>query len=149
MDNSKVFSVLLGGTLAGSPLYAQTPTSVAPDNSRTNKVDASNAAATADTQSNTAMDIDLTKRIRQSVMADKPLSTNAHNVKIVTNGGHEKPPTEKPQIVLAASCSALTNAFRAAPYSLLVATGHAELMTMINRSSLNVVIDWPKMPTAS
>jgi hypothetical protein len=45
------------------------------------------------------------------------------------------------EIDLAASCNALTNAFLAAPYSLLVAAGHAELMTMINRSSLNVVID--------
>jgi hypothetical protein len=50
---------------------------------------------------------------------------------------------------LAASRNALTNAVLAALYSLLVATGHAELMTMITRSSLNVVIDWPKMPTAS
>jgi len=30
------------------------------------------------------MDLDLTKRIRQSVMADKSLSTYAHNIKIVT-----------------------------------------------------------------
>jgi hypothetical protein len=53
------------------------------------------------------------------------------------------------EIDLAASRNALTNAVLDALYSLLVAAGHAELMTMINRSSLNVVIDWPKMPTAS
>jgi hypothetical protein len=57
--------------------------------------------------------------------------------------------TKKPQIDLAASCNAFRNAVLAALYSLLVAAGQAELMTMTNRSSLNVVIDWPKMPTAS
>jgi hypothetical protein len=56
---------------------------------------------------------------------------------------------DKAENYFAASRNALTNAFLAALYSLLVATGHAELMTITNRSSLNVVIDWPKMPTAS
>jgi hyperosmotically inducible periplasmic protein len=32
--------------------------------------------------------VDLTKRIRQSVMADKALSTYAHNVKIITVNGN-------------------------------------------------------------
>ena len=53
------------------------------------------------------------------------------------------------EIELAVSCNALMNAVLAALYSLLVAAGQAELMTMTNRSSLNVVTDWPKMPTAS
>jgi hyperosmotically inducible protein len=60
----------------------------APDNTRANKVDQSTTSINADSQSNAPSDIDLTKRIRQSVMADKSLSTYAHNVKIVTvNGG--------------------------------------------------------------
>jgi hyperosmotically inducible periplasmic protein len=87
MNKSTIFALLVSSTLAGAHVIAQTPTSVPPDNSKTNKVDASNAAASADTQSNTSADIDLTKRIRQSVIADKSLSTYAHNVKIVTNGG--------------------------------------------------------------
>jgi hypothetical protein len=36
---------------------------------------------------NHSSDVDLTKRIRQSVVADKSLSTYAHNVKIVTLNG--------------------------------------------------------------
>ena len=44
-------------------------------------------SATAGTQSNHPTDVDLTKRIRQSLMADKSLSTYAHNVKIVTVHG--------------------------------------------------------------
>jgi len=59
----------------------------APDNTKSNKVDHSNSAATADAQTNKSSDIDLTKRIRKSVMADKALSTYAHNVKIVAVNG--------------------------------------------------------------
>jgi osmotically-inducible protein OsmY len=66
---------------------ASPPQATAPDNSKSNKVDRSNAAATADAQTNKSSDIDLTKRIRKSVMADKALSTYAHNVKIVTVNG--------------------------------------------------------------
>lgn len=58
-----------------------------PDNSKSNKLDQSNMSATADAQSNHASDVDLTKRIRKSVIADKSLSTYAHNVKIVTVKG--------------------------------------------------------------
>jgi osmotically-inducible protein OsmY len=87
MNKSTVFALLVASTLAAAQVIAQTPTAVAPDNSRTNKVDASNAIATADTQSNSSTDIDLTKRIRQSVIADKSLSTYAHNIKIVTANG--------------------------------------------------------------
>jgi osmotically-inducible protein OsmY len=59
----------------------------APDNTKSNKVDDSNSAATADAQTNKSSDIDLTKRIRKSVLADKALSTYAHNVKIVAING--------------------------------------------------------------
>jgi hyperosmotically inducible protein len=59
----------------------------APDNTKSNKVDHSNSAATADAQTNKSSDMDLAKRIRKSVMADKTLSTYAHNVKIVAVNG--------------------------------------------------------------
>lgn len=59
----------------------------APDNSKSNKLDSSNTSATAGAQSNHSTDVDLTKRIRQSLIADKSLSTYAHNVKIVTLNG--------------------------------------------------------------
>jgi hyperosmotically inducible periplasmic protein len=87
MTKSTVYGLLVSSMLAGPYAIAQSPTSVAPDNSKTNKLDASNATATADTQSNNSADIDLARRIRQSVVADKSLSTYAHNVKIITNGG--------------------------------------------------------------
>jgi hyperosmotically inducible periplasmic protein len=58
------------------------------DNTKTNKPDAYNSTGTADKQSNDATDLNLTKEIRKSVLADKELSTYAHNVKIVSVGGN-------------------------------------------------------------
>lgn len=60
---------------------------VAPDNTKSNKLDASNRGAVSDKQANNAADMDLAKRIRRSVMADKGLSTYGHNVKIVAVNG--------------------------------------------------------------
>ena len=60
---------------------------VAPDNSKNNRLDTSNRATTSDDQKNDATDLELVKRIRQSVMADKDLSTYGHNVKIVAVNG--------------------------------------------------------------
>jgi len=77
-------SVLL---IAGAAA-AQPSSDVAPDNSRSNKSDSTNRSTTADDQTNQHADIDLTKRIRQSLTADKGLSTYAHNVKIVSINGH-------------------------------------------------------------
>jgi BON domain len=66
---------------------AQTSAPVPADNAKSNQIDASNANVTADSQSNNLADMDLTKRIRQSLMADKSLSTYAHNVKVVSING--------------------------------------------------------------
>jgi hyperosmotically inducible periplasmic protein len=87
MNKPTVAVLLLSSMLAAPHVIAQTPSTVAPDNAKSNKVDESNATATADAQTNHATDIDLTKRIRQSIMADKSLSTYAHNIKIVTVNG--------------------------------------------------------------
>jgi Ni/Co efflux regulator RcnB len=57
-----------------------------PDNSR-NNADASNRDASADAQGNGKQDVDLTARIRRSVMDEKGLSTYGHNVKIVSMNG--------------------------------------------------------------
>jgi hyperosmotically inducible protein len=59
----------------------------APDNSKSNRVDASNHAATADKAQNDSADLDLAKHIRHDVIADKSLSTYGHNVKIVAVNG--------------------------------------------------------------
>lgn len=66
--------------------YAQTTTPPA-DNTKTNATDQSHTTMSADAQSNDATDLDLTQRIRRSIIADKALSTYAHNVKIVAVNG--------------------------------------------------------------
>jgi hyperosmotically inducible periplasmic protein len=58
------------------------------DNSKSNQVDPSNTTATADAQMNDSSDVHITQAIRKSLMADKSLSTYAHNVKVVTVNGH-------------------------------------------------------------
>ena len=58
-----------------------------PDNTKVNERDRDKSQPTADQQSNNPSDLDITQQIRQSIMKDKTLSTYAHNVKIITEGG--------------------------------------------------------------
>jgi hyperosmotically inducible periplasmic protein len=58
-----------------------------PDNTKVNKRDRNSGEVTADQQKANATDRDLTKKIRQSVIADKSLSSYAHNVKIISQDG--------------------------------------------------------------
>jgi hyperosmotically inducible periplasmic protein len=76
---------------AGAALAnAQAPTpspSVAPDNTAVNKRDAKASEPTADQQHNDDSDLGITQQIRKSIMADKSLSTYAHNVKVISQDG--------------------------------------------------------------
>src|ERR1700730_1274323 len=67
-----------------APAFAQTPA----DNTKVNARDRAKGAQTADQQKDNAGDRDITQQIRRAVMDDKSLSTYAHNVKIITQGGH-------------------------------------------------------------
>jgi hyperosmotically inducible protein len=80
-------AVLLG--LSGSvPANGQTQSSqVQPDNTKINKRDQNPGEVTADQQKANAGDRALAAKIRSSVIADKSLSTYAHNVKIITQAG--------------------------------------------------------------
>jgi osmotically-inducible protein OsmY len=62
---------------------AQTP----PDNSKVNARDRAKGAPTADQQKENANDRQLTQKIRQALMQDKTLSSYAHNVKVIAQGG--------------------------------------------------------------
>jgi osmotically-inducible protein OsmY len=57
------------------------------DNTGKNVRDRNAAALTAGEQSGEKGDVAITARIRKSLVADKDLSTNAHNVKVITKGG--------------------------------------------------------------
>jgi hyperosmotically inducible periplasmic protein len=54
-----------------------------PDNSSQNK----NQDQTAQNQSSAASDRELTAKVRKAIVADKDLSTYAHNIKIITQNG--------------------------------------------------------------
>jgi osmotically-inducible protein OsmY len=58
-----------------------------PDNTGVNKGDGSGTATTADSQRENHNDRYLTQQIRKAVMADKSLSTYAHNVKVISQDG--------------------------------------------------------------
>jgi len=76
-------SVLVFATLGTPLLLAATPFPQQPDNSAQNK----NAGTTADNQPNGKSDRDITAGVRKAIIADKSLSTYAHNIKIITTNG--------------------------------------------------------------
>ena len=69
------------------PAFAITIGAQAPDNTKVNARDRQPNAKTADQQSNARSDVDVTRRIRRAIVADKSLSTAAHNVKVITRAG--------------------------------------------------------------
>lgn len=76
--------------MAGTMGFAQsTPMqdSPKPDNTEMNQRDRNAAEPTADQQKETAMDREMSRKIRRSIMDDKALSTNAHNIKIISQNG--------------------------------------------------------------
>ena len=85
---SSIRAFVVTGALAVSAgvAFAQTP-QTPPDNTKVNTRDRAKGAVTADQQKENAGDRDLTQKIRKSLMADKSLSTYAHNVKVVAQGG--------------------------------------------------------------
>ena len=78
-------AVILTGlcSLTSISVNAQAPA----DNTKVNARDRAKGAVTADQQKENVTDRQVAKRIRQSLMNDKSLSTYAHNVKVVSQGG--------------------------------------------------------------
>ena len=74
--------VLFAASLAAAQSQSQKP-----DNSGVNTRDRQPGAVTADQQGNSAADRTATQKIREAIVADKDLSTYAHNVKVVTRDG--------------------------------------------------------------
>jgi hyperosmotically inducible periplasmic protein len=88
MPQMKFTAIALLAVLGAAP--AGVVLAQAPDNSRSNSAteNSTDRGSIADGQSNRPQDLQLTQTIRRSVMADKTLSVDAHNVKIVTINGH-------------------------------------------------------------
>jgi hyperosmotically inducible periplasmic protein len=85
--HTTIATVLSLGLTCSGAMNAQSSGEKKPDNSAVNKRDQNPGEATADQQKMSAADRDLTAKIRRSLMADKSLSTYAHNVKIISQGG--------------------------------------------------------------
>jgi len=77
--------VIIAG-LAAQPTFAG-PEKYPADNSGKNVRDRDASAVTAGDQSNDKSNARITQAIRKAVVADKSLSTNAHNVKIIAADG--------------------------------------------------------------
>jgi hyperosmotically inducible protein len=75
------------GTLLALPAQAAAGRQAAPDNTKVNTRDREKTQKTADQQTNNPADLDTTQQIRKAILADKSLSTNAHNIKIITSDG--------------------------------------------------------------
>jgi hypothetical protein len=59
----------------------------APDNTKNNERDRNDANKTPLDQSNNSADIDITAKIRSAIVDDSAMSTNARNIKIITQNG--------------------------------------------------------------
>jgi osmotically-inducible protein OsmY len=77
-------AIVMTGVLSSSmSAIAQTPA----DNTKVNTRDRAKSAVTSDQQKDNSTDRDLTQKIRKALMADKSLSTYAHNVKVIAQSG--------------------------------------------------------------
>lgn len=86
MTKNFALVVVLGSLLLAPVSTAaaqQTPLPKPPDNTKVNK----QGGTTADDQSQSKPDLALAQKIRQAIVKDKSLSTNAHNCKVVTRDG--------------------------------------------------------------
>lgn len=79
-------SFLAATLFLGSPtLFSQDATTThARDNTKVNKRDRATPERTADQAKETTSDREIMRKIRRAVVADKSLSTYAHNVKIIS-----------------------------------------------------------------
>jgi hyperosmotically inducible protein len=82
--------ILLAGSLAfcstvlAIPIASPQDSQTQPDNTKNNR---DQAPPTADQQKENESDRTITQKIRKSIIADKSLSTDAHNIKIISQNG--------------------------------------------------------------
>ncbi len=73
--------------LFGAGLIAYGQSEPKADNTKVNQRDREPGAATADKQKMNKADRELTQNIRRAIIADKSLSTYAHNIKVISQNG--------------------------------------------------------------
>jgi osmotically-inducible protein OsmY len=77
-------ALVIGLAVTSSPALARQDAQQPADNTKKNQ---DQTSPTADQQKINPSDRTVTQKIRKSILADKNLSTYAHNVKVVTQGG--------------------------------------------------------------
>jgi hyperosmotically inducible periplasmic protein len=82
-----VFAATIILCLSYSRAFAQGGPVFSPDNSAINVRDRSRGAVTADSQSSSKNDLELTARVRRAIIKDKSLSVMAQNVKVISTDG--------------------------------------------------------------
>jgi hyperosmotically inducible protein len=89
MKYTTALLTILFCSIAGAASYAEdnTMAPVQSDNTQVNTRDRNAGEATADQQKENKADRDMAKEIRHSIMADKSLSSYAHNIKIIIQDG--------------------------------------------------------------
>lgn len=80
-------SIIFAFCMAAGFAAGQDSNTTQPDNTGVNKRDRSPDQVTADQQKEDKADLKLTKQIRRSIVSDKSLSTDAHNVKVISQHG--------------------------------------------------------------
>jgi hyperosmotically inducible periplasmic protein len=83
-------TLLLTCAFTSLTMLGQEPSSdkpATPDNSQVNEKDRNPDQVTADQQKDNTADRTITQEVRKALIADKSLSTYAHNVKIITQNG--------------------------------------------------------------
>ena len=78
---------LAGAQDQGGQSNGSQPADTQPDNTKINQRDRNLNEATADQQKGNRSDRDITQQVRKAIIADKSLSTYAHNVKVITQNG--------------------------------------------------------------
>jgi hyperosmotically inducible protein len=79
-----LIGLLVGPVFAGQAAAQSNPSA---DNTKVNKRDQKASEPTADQGKNNDSDRETMRKIRRAVVSDKSLSTYAHNVKIISEGG--------------------------------------------------------------
>jgi osmotically-inducible protein OsmY len=80
-------AVLVSSCAGNKDRSGNTVSANAPDNTARNERDQNEATKTPVDQNENASDLEISANVRKAIVADDSLSTNAHNVKIITNGG--------------------------------------------------------------
>ena len=85
----KVARIVLAAALltGGAAFSTAQDAGVKADNTKVNKQDRDKKAATADQQKENKSDREIARQIRKALVADKSLSTYAHNVKVISQHG--------------------------------------------------------------